>query len=97
LDDNKTVSTTAATADKHVHNAAEVDQDIGTEDEKLAEGQRREFEVQHGRDQDSGRTTALAFFYEGVEAPAFGANQPYLDIKLDFREEQTYFVGYPFF
>jgi hypothetical protein len=95
LDENKYISTIAATADKHVHNAAEMDEAIVAEDEKLAERQRRDFEVQHGRHQDSARTTAPAVFYEGVEAPAFGANQPFLDMKLDFKEEQTYFVSIP--
>jgi hypothetical protein len=95
LDANETMGATADTAEDHVYNAAEVEQAIFAEDEKLAERQRREFEVQHGRDHDSQRTVLPNFFYEGVESPALGADQSYLDMKLNFKDEMTYFVGIP--
>jgi hypothetical protein len=95
-DENETMSTTAAIADD-IYDTAEVEQSIFAEDEKLAERQRREFEVQHGRDQKSGRTVTPVFFYEAVEDPALGAGQPYLDVKLNFKDELTYFVRIPAF
>lgn len=94
LSENETVGTTANIREDAMYDAAEVEQSIVAEDEKLAERQRREFEV-HGRDQEHRRTIPLAFFYEGIDAPALGANQPYLDLKLNFNDELTYFVGIP--
>lgn len=95
LSENETVGTTVNIREDAMYDAAEVEQSIVAEDEKLAERQRREFEVQHGRDQEHRRTIPLAFFYEGIDAPALGANQPYLDLKLNFNDELTYFVGIP--
>ena len=49
------------------------------------------------RDHDDGErhTDTLLPFYEGVEAPALDTNQTFLDMKLDFKDELTYFVGIP--
>jgi hypothetical protein len=93
--ENETVNMTADAGEDDIYDAVEGEQSIFAEDEKLAERQRREFEVQHGRDQEHRRTIPLAFFYEGIEAPALGATQPYLDLELNFNEELAYFVGIP--
>lgn len=94
LDADGTVSNTAETSDS-VYDAVEIEQTIVAEDEKLAEQQRREFEVQHGHDNRFEFTDTLLPFYEGVEAPALDTNQTFLDMKLDFKDELTYFVGIP--
>jgi hypothetical protein len=95
LDANGTISNTTKTSEDSVYDAAEIEQAIVAEDEKLAERQRREFEVQYGHDNKFEFTDTLLPFYEGVEAPALDTNQTYLDMKLDFKDELTYFVGIP--
>ena len=95
LDADGTISNTAKTSEDSVYDAAEIEQAIVAEDEKLAERQRREFEVQYGHDNKFEFTDTLLPFYEGVEAPALDTNQTYLDMKLDFKDELTYFVGIP--
>jgi len=97
LDADGTISNTAKTAEDSAYDAAEIEQTIVAEDEKLAERQRREFEVQYGHDNKFEFTDTLLPFYEGVEAPALHTNQTYLDMKLDFKDELTYFVGIPAF
>lgn len=94
LDADVTVSNMAKSSDS-VYDAAEIEQAIVAEDEKLAERQRREFEVQHGHDNKFEFTDMLFPFYEGVEAPALDTDQTFLDMKLDFKDELTYFVGIP--
>jgi hypothetical protein len=93
-DDDGTVGNAAKT-EGSVYDAAEVEQAIVAEDERLAERQRREVEVQHSHDNKFELTDTLLPFYEGVEAPASDADQNYLDMKLDFKDELTYFVGIP--
>lgn len=95
LDADGTISNTAKTSEDSVYDAAEIEQAIVAEDEKLAERQRREFEVQYGHDNKFEFTDTLLPFYEGVEAPALDTNHTYLDMKLDFKHELTYFVGIP--
>ena len=95
LEADGTISNTAKTSEDSVYDAAEIEQAIVAEDEKLAERQRREFEVQYGHDNKFEFTDTLLPFYEGVEAPALDTNQSYLDMKLDFKDELTYFVGIP--
>jgi hypothetical protein len=94
LDADVTVRNMAKSSDS-VYDAAEIEQAIVAEDEKLAERQRREFEVQHGHDNKFEFTDMLLPFYEGVEAPALDTDQTFLDMKLDFKDELTYFVGIP--
>jgi hypothetical protein len=94
LNADGTVSNIGKTSDS-VYDATETEQAIVAEDEKLAERQRREFEVQHGRDNEFEFTDALLPFYEGVEAPALDTDQTFLDMKLDFKDKLTYFVGIP--
>jgi hypothetical protein len=95
LDANGTISNTAKTSEDSVYDAAEIEQAIVAEDEKLAERQRHEFGVQYGHDNKFEFTDTLLPFYEGVKAPALDTNQTYLDMKLDFKDELTYFVGIP--
>ena len=90
-----TISSTADSMGDYIYDAAEVEKDIVAEDEKLAERQRREFEVQHGRDQQLKDTENWTPFYEGIDAPALGGRQQFLDLKLDFKTELTYFVRTP--
>src|SRR3984885_117502 len=94
LDADVTVSNMAKSSDS-VYDAAEIEQAIVAKDEKLAERQRREFEVQHGHDKKFEFTDTLLPFYEGVEAPALDTDQTFLDMKLDFKDKLTYFVGIP--
>ena len=86
-------STNAHPAKADVYDAAKVEQEIDAEDEKLFERQRREFEVQHGRDEQS-RLTGWEF-YEGVGAPVSGINQSFLDMKLNLKTELAYLVRNP--
>jgi hypothetical protein len=95
LDADGTISNTAKTSEDSIYDAAKIEQAIVAKDEKLAERQRREFEVQYGRDNKFEFTDTLLPFYEGVEAPALDTNQTYLDTKLDFKDELTYFVSIP--
>jgi hypothetical protein len=95
LEADGTISNTAKTSEDSVYDAAEIEQAIVAEDEKLAERQRHEFGVQYGHDNKFEFTDTLLPFYEGVKAPALDTNQTYLDMKLDFKDELTYFVGIP--
>ena len=88
-----TICTTADSTGAYIYDAAKVEKDIVAEDEKLAERQRHEFEVQHGRDQQPKVTESWTPFYEGVDAPALGGRQQFLDLKLNFKTELTYFVS----
>jgi len=92
-DEHETVDVTADTGGTDIYNAAEVEESIVAEDEKLAERQRREFEARHDRDREHRHTIPLALFYEGIESPALGATQSFLDLKLNFNDELTCFVG----
>lgn len=96
LDANETMSTTANAAEDQFNHAADLEEAAVVEDEKLAGRQGGEFETQHHPDQHSPGPTRLGFFYEGVEAPALDADQSYLDMKLNFKDELTYFVSIPF-
>jgi len=95
LEADGTISNTAKTSEDPVYDAAEIEQAIVAEDEKLAERQRHEFGVQYSHDNKFEFTDTLLPFYEGVKAPALDTNQTYLDMKLDFKDELTYFVGIP--
>ena len=92
---DETIGNTASATKDYDYDAAEVEQGIVAEDEKLSERQRREFAVQHGLDQEVQGSAPLIPFYEGVEAPALGADQLFLDMKLNFKTDLTYFVGVP--
>lgn len=94
-DKSRTMDRTAESMENDVYDAAEVERSVLAEDEKLAERLRREFEVQHGRDHEPRRPGPVTFFYEGLDSPALGLNQAYLDLKLNFKDELTYFVSIP--
>jgi hypothetical protein len=93
LDEHEIVGVTADTGENDIYDAAKVEESIVAEDEKLAERQRREFEVRHDLDQKHRQTIPLALFYEGIESPALGETRSFLDLKLNFNDELTYFVG----